>query len=244
MRVIRPISGFGPWGWALLPIAVFLTYCICGGYDLRFGVMQWWSDRFGWQSMLVTMIDWTIFPQSFSAWGPVCNVVTLIPVLVAMHLQPRSYPRWVWPALVLWCLVNPLLWWNWHKIGFGLVRSDALDMYVAVQLAIFACVVAWLMGSLRVGLVVLLVGGAVAILNRFLNSASRSRSFAEWMNWCCYGGAAFWHVGLAAVLVGSSMVRYRRALREQWRCAGCGYDLRGLGADVIVCPECARRSSP
>src|SRR2546423_10862755 len=122
MRVIRPIWGFGAWGWTLLPVVVFLSYCICGGYDLRFALMQWWSDRFGWHSMLVTMIDWTIFPHASAIWIPVCSVLTLIPVLLAMHLQPRKYSRWTWAGVVAWLLVNPVIWWNWPKIGFALAR--------------------------------------------------------------------------------------------------------------------------
>ena len=109
MRVIRPIWGFGPWGWGLLPVALALTYCICGGFDLRFALMQWWNDRFGFESMVRTLIDWTLYPHGYACWVPVCNAVTIIPVLLAMWLQPRRYSRWVWVGIVAWLLMNPVL---------------------------------------------------------------------------------------------------------------------------------------
>src|SRR5689334_14744942 len=108
-RTLRPVRGFGPWGWAMLPVALALSYCICGGFDLRFAVMQWWTDLFGWQSMIYAMIDWSIFPHSMGLWLPLCGAPTLMAVLPAMFLRARTFPRWVWGAAVCALLLNPLI---------------------------------------------------------------------------------------------------------------------------------------
>jgi hypothetical protein len=246
MRVIRPIWGFGRWGWALLPIAIGLTYCICGGYDLRLAIMQLWNDWFGWRSLIYTMIDWTIFPHNYSLQLPLAGSLTLIPVLLGMYLTPRPLAWWVWIGVILWLLVNPVVWWQARTWSVQIVPASLgsvsnQDVYLALQLLLFAVFAGWLAHRVKAGLMVLGVGIASAALDRLMDWRAMNQPTGPAPAWLYLAIEVLWHGSVSAALIGFAAIDYWRACREAWRCGLCGYDLTGLGVSPggsPVCPEC------
>ncbi len=129
--------------------------------------MQLWNDWFGWRSLIYTMIDWTIFPHNYSLQLPLAGSLTLIPVLLGMYLTPRALARWMWCAVVVWLLVNPVVWCarrgrcRLKPASLGAVINQ--DAYMALQLLLFAVFSGWLVHRVKAGLIVLGLGIACAL---------------------------------------------------------------------------------
>jgi hypothetical protein len=232
-RHLRPTRGFGPWGYALSPVAAALLYCYLGGFDLRFWIMGRWEALFGWMAL----VHFTVYlvPYNSSLWNPTCGPLVLIYILPAMFLTPRRFPRWFWSLVVVWLFVNPgLCWYLAHRfpamVSGARSTSHAWNILHIPQLLFFLWISWMVTRSTRTT-----IAHAAPLLAAYwfffvtTSRAARSESIS-------IAVASAWHLANAACLLGPALLARRRATRDTHLCPTCGYDQRGLTS--AACPEC------
>lgn len=247
-RRVRPLWGFGIWGWVLLPVAAALAYCFFGGYDLRLAIMSIWSDALGWRSMWNTTL-WGLWVYSASRFGVVVGPVTLISVLVAMFLSPRRWAWWSWWVVAAWLIVNPWVYGEACRnmprgpaayLGWGPRGAPDLFGLTLLQLGIF-CMFARRVARKRAALTLLVAGAVLGITLSWSDWRFNSGRGVGLPHWVYLTLGSSWHLIVAAVLIGATTRDRRRSLADVWLCESCGYDLRGLkkaAGAAVRCPEC------
>lgn len=263
-RVLRPIWGFGPWGWVLVAVAAALVYCAAGGFDLRHAIMQAVADRFGYRAMT----DWVIYRLLVGSYltslnGTTCGPVTLLPMLIAMFITPRRWAWWQWGLVSLWLLLNPWLCfetatrlplWFARSLGWsGGPPSRVVFVGELLGLELLAigllATLAWRISGRAHGEtprsrwrfappVLFVFGALMATTMWWLNRLANTQSVIP-PNFVWYGLATMWHLGVAFLTIAPALAARRLARAQPWYCDHCGYDLRGL-KDSPACPECGR----
>ena len=246
---LRPLWGFGRTGWALLPV---LLACVAlawlGGLGVRYQIMVWITDTFG-IGATYGFVLWLIYMAIWVSM-PTFSLLTWLAVLPAFHAAPRRF-RWVSVGVMAAYAVG---WPLSHAIGGPHIGSivpaswapvwlapggAAGDAQISMEVALIGAVgLAMLVAATRSWIVAVGCGGALLV--------ATARVPLDGLWWwqpqpMLRFGVSFvaWHV----LVVGSVWwwaVRARRAWPPEGVCAGCGYDLRGLGGER--CPECGEPS--
>lgn len=240
--VFRRVLGFGPWGWALLPVAVGLGACVLSGVDLRHKLIAAINAIAGVQGMYTSVTR--ILPgQSLAILDPIPSPVTLLWLLPALFLQPRRVPWWAWVVAVMVCALFPNALW---EVYMRILRSSSstTGTNVAQAVAWFAtciwlpCLCAWVTGSRWCTVVVVVPALALAVASLQRTGFPNSLIPAPITWFAMYPGPATYHIIAASILIGGAIASRRSvAALRPYMCRACGYDRRGL-KDADVCPEC------
>lgn len=228
----RPLWGFGLAGWLLAPVAIALLAVWLMGYDLRFHLLRFIINAWGWEA-LVWFVTTFLAGHYLSLFSPQFGTYSLTYALIAMHLaNPRVRAREFF-VVVLCALVLPVL--PFVAISLHLMGTRPLlvtlnhDMVVAGGDLVAAAVFGWISRRIWVfaALAALAIGegafsAGVTSTGVYIGTSMR------------YGACLLWHALFAAVLIGWAL-RSRRTI-PQWCCQRCGYDLRGSPGQP--CPEC------
>lgn len=233
------------WGWswrgwiALVVLGVMLA-AMARGVDLRFQ-MQKLIMPLGWgaQSWFVAgFLPSLRFGSEMGAVGP----VTLCWMLIVLHLSPIRGRGWAYAAVTILSVALPWCWWKASGVMMSMPASggrvlpiapwvngpfalNAVLSYVPVLGVLFAATRSW-------RLVLLMMGAAVVLIMptghvRFTRlSSGQSLAYTIGVNLVMCSMLAWWGV------------KARRRMWPEYMCQGCGYDLRGILADV--CPECGK----
>lgn len=108
---VRPIFGFGPWGWVLLAVLIAFAACLLAGINVRFHIQQAAYEVFG----LEVMYNFTIYgieAQGLAFGQPTLMPLAALPMLLALDLSPgrwRFAPGFV---VVLWAVAEPGVWFT------------------------------------------------------------------------------------------------------------------------------------
>ena len=150
--------------------------------------------------------------------GAVLMYLCLLWVALAVSRVHRG-PAWM--VAIIWGVVFPVIQ---AALAANVSRSHGLWLSVAATSAISAWVLGWVTRSWLpvAGCVVGYV--ATGLTGKYLTDADLEVLLAVPWNVCVGGSLVLW-----AVLA-------RRAIRPEWHCEKCGYDLRGTVGRV--CPEC------
>jgi hypothetical protein len=225
------IWGFGPAGWALVPVLAALIWTAATGYDLRHQVLRGITALFG-PDVLYAVVGRTLPGWSFSILGHQWGPTALCVALLALHAAPRRPRPWGYLLLASSAVIAPTLPWLflWGTPPFQPWPTFGMVQYAAA-IGAAACF-ALATGSVKLGAAIaaLTAGGIFAEYN--LNGLRAAFSVLSWSGYA-------WHALLGAVIAGWAVLE-RRAIKPEYACQFCGYDLRDLPAATSACPECGR----
>lgn len=236
---LRPILGFGPAGWLLLPIALALAWSLVVGYDLRFDIQRVIHETWGWKAT-VSFVTSILAAGSVQLWDPIPSPISLMWLLLALFIQPRRVPTWAWLGLSMFCMTFPnIVWESFLAIGSKSVSVSDVQQVAWALSCVGFCALHWWLARARLPLVLLVLAFApafvllrVRMLPGSPTGLARFISGTEWVATCV------WHVVMASLFVGYAIAQRRFvAALPALGCPACGYDRSGLGAGVI-CPEC------
>lgn len=242
--VLPRLWGWSWRGWVALAVLGAMLVAMARGVDLRFqlqkmimplgwGVQSWFAGRF-------------LSDQYWIAWGAGFGLISLCWMLAALHSGPVRWRGWAYAGLAAWAVAGPMVrftlfsamtspgaWLarlvpngSWPNGAFAI--SCAITHVPAVGL-VWAATRSWrLAAALLLASIVLIVPTGHFSFTKFSNEQSMLV-------------AAGTNLVLAAIAFGWAIAARRRAWPAHV-CRGCGYDLRGIRADV--CPECGGTISP
>ncbi|MFN0010978.1 MAG: hypothetical protein ACKVS8_04960 [Phycisphaerales bacterium] len=237
--VFRPLTGFGPCGWALLPVAIALGACVAVGIDLRHELIRLIHYGFGFEGA-VWFVARMLPGQSLALFDPIASPIMLLWILPALFIQPRRVPWWAWMAVPIAGVCFPnLLWEAYLQFARGSITGSAVVQAIAwfATCLWLPCACLWITTSRRCTVAVLLAPLALA------GAAMQSTGFPpslipKQFLWFANNGRAAFHIVSACILIGGAIAARRRAAAlRPYMCSTCGYDRRGLTATAL-CPEC------
>ncbi len=242
--VFRPLIGFGPWGWALLPVALALSACVVMGVDVRHQIINLVNTCVGEEGMylLVTRI---LVGQSLAMWDPIPSPVMLTWLLPALFLQPGRVPRWAWVAVVLVGLCLPSAVWECYIALFRTYSPTGAPVWEVARSATclslpWLCL--WVTQSRWLSATLLVATLPSAAWHWVVWSGVPLASVPAALGWLAWPFTSaqqpVWHILTAGIFIGGAIAARRQAAAlRPYMCGTCVYDRRGL-ADTALCPEC------
>lgn len=229
--------GFGPPGWALLPVLGALIWAAWSGYDLRYQVQWAVCEVFGWRALYTFTV--ALHGHSFALSSPAFGPIALCTVLLALHFAPRRPGAWASAVLAAWALLAPAALvlmpheWKippaWFPVFKPVPWFNSWVEFLEVLVGLPTAAALWLATRSR------FVAGATAVAVLVLFPLSETPVLMNRTGAISYG-VYLWHAALAGIM-GWWVYTRRRDVKPEYACQSCGYDLRSLPA-AAACPEC------
>ncbi len=241
----KPILGFGPIGSIALVILIALVVLAISNRDLQWDYLQLVGAIIGDGEVEHYLARFHMWHGLALLYQPGFNLVTMIPVIIALRIHPAPFGWWRYAVIVAWALFHPVYWIAKPLLGtiadwfeaWAPALTFSRSWTAAEGVLELASVVVLLIAtrSWRLALVVagLILGTTVVsvLLEQPGNMTTGSPLVV----------VVTWHLAVAAIVLNWA-IRARVTHVEDGRCPTCGYYLTDLVSDR--CPECGSVIDP
>ena len=229
----KPVVGFGPIGYVLAALLIALVVgVVCDG-GVGFFFLDALHRTLGDKAMYWFVGQWLPWAW-FQIREPGFGLAGLGVVLVLCHFSPRRVSIWAYLLLGAWGLLAPSVLFIAYRIP-----SPPFGPFMLHAATDVACTVGVLWCIMRRGRPAILAACGLSLAHgvflggtALLPPSSTGAMLLPFL--ALYYGAL-----IAPLLWWAGIERARRrALLANTVGRSCGYDLRGLGASPVICPEC------
>jgi len=247
LRSLRPIAGFGPFGWIAVAALAGLIIAVAVGVDFELLVVSTFGQVGGPQGVDFYM-RWMRIPGWLLFLWPGFTLVAFLYTAVGFHIAPVRFGWLAWMTLLLWATLHTTGPWFILRNslpeaiqGSPLATGVDTKALIATELLLEIPTPLILLCISRSITLAAAVAGLVVLTSAYELSINKSPTQpSAWLSANPEWLGVVWNVALASIILSWAIHRRRVASRlSATACPTYGFDLVNSPAR---CPECGRLS--